>query len=320
VNTESYQYLFGPVPSRRFGWSLGVDLTPFKTCTLDCVFCQLGRTTAKTTERREYVRVTTVVAEIADWLRRGGKADYITLAGSGEPTLHSRFGEVIENVRGMTRTPIALLTNGTLLHLPEVRDAARLADVVKVTLAAADGALFEHIHRPCPGVTFEQVLEGECRFRAGFAGQLWLEVFLLWGVNSTPADVERIADLACQVRPHRIHLNTCVRPPAEGFAQAVPPERLRELARLFEPPAEVIAEFSGASSPAVLATEDTVLAMLRRRPATLVQVAQACGLHTNEASKYVGSLVRSRRVRVDRRDDDVYYAGVEPRGAAAGKR
>jgi len=310
--THHNTYLFGPVPSRRLGWSLGVDLTPTKTCSLDCVFCQLGRTTVKTTARREYVPVADVVAEIAEWLRSGGTADHITLAGSGEPTLHSRFGEVIERVRGMTAIPVALLTNGTLLHLPEVRQAACKADVVKVTLTAADETLFAQIHRPCEGVTFAQVLEGERRLRAEFTGQLWLEVFLLWGVNSTPAEVRRIAAMTREIRPDRVHLNTCVRPPAEASAEAVPAQRLAELATLFEPPAEVIAEFSTALSTKAKGTEAAVLALLQRRPCTAPQIALAFGLHANEVSKYLGKLLRTQRVRAEPRHGEVYYAGIEP--------
>ncbi|OPZ31440.1 MAG: molybdenum cofactor biosynthesis protein A [Lentisphaerae bacterium ADurb.BinA184] len=313
-----YQYLFGPVPSRRLGRSLGVDLTPRKTCTLDCIYCQLGRTTALTTERREYVPVADVVAEFADWLQSGGTADYITLAGSGEPTLHSRFGEVIERIRERTRIPVALLTNGTLLNRPDVLEAAAKADVVKVTLSAADETLFSRIHRPCRGVTLAQTVRGQVRLRDGFDGQIWLEVFLVWGVNSTPADVRRIAALARQVRPDRVQFNTSVRPPAEAFAEPVPGGVLAELAALFDPPAEVLAEFSAERSEQVGVTEETILAMLRRRPCTAGQVARVFGLHANEASKYLGKLLRTRRIRSERRADAVYYAGAGP-GTRSGR-
>lgn len=135
---QKYQYLFGPVPSRRLGRSLGVDLTPYKTCTLDCVFCQLGRTTKKTVTRQEYVPTDRVLAELEQWLKSDGKADYITLSGSGEPTLHSRFGEVLEFIRANSKIPAVLLSNGMMLYLPEVRAAAAYANVLKVSLSAWD--------------------------------------------------------------------------------------------------------------------------------------------------------------------------------------
>lgn len=327
---RTYQHIFGPVPSRRLGRSLGVDLTPMKTCTLDCIFCQLGRTTARTTERREYIPVKEVVAELAAWLQGGGTADYITLAGSGEPTLHSRFGDVIEQIRHLTRIPVALLTNGTLLHLPEVRQAAGKADVVKITLSASTKALFSQIHRPCRGVTLSHLLAGARQLRTEFPGQLWLEVFLLWGINSTPAEVQRIAALAETVKPDRLQLNTCVRPPAETFALAVPPERLQTLAPLFRPPAEVIAEFTSGQPPLVQVNVDSILALLQRRPCTAPQIAQVFDMHANEVSKYLGQLLRAARIRPEKRHADMYYAAtpspahVAPGGgetpAAAGNR
>jgi len=123
---KKYNYLFGPVPSRRFGRSLGIDLTPYKTCSLDCVFCQLGRTKEKTITRKEYVPIDAVMAELEEWLKTDGQADYITLSGSGEPTLHFRFGEILEFIRTNSAIPAVLLTNGTLLDHAQVRDAACL--------------------------------------------------------------------------------------------------------------------------------------------------------------------------------------------------
>ena len=306
--SKKYRHLFGPVPSRRFGRSLGVDLTPFKTCSLDCVFCQLGRTTCRTAERGEYVPAADVLAEIDDWLTTDGNADVITLSGSGEPTLHSRCGEVIEFIRRKTDIPVLLLTNGTLLHLPQVRDAAAVANVVKVSLSAWNQRSFEHINRPCAGLTFEQLVAGETAFRKVFKGQLLLEVFLLWGLNSTLVDVSKIAEFVSRVRPDRVQLNTAVRPPAEQFAVALPIEHMAELAGLFTPTAEVIAEFSAVHAADVQANEDTILAMLQRRPCTPEQVAAVFGMHLNEVSKYIGKLCRTGRAHSSRRGVGVYYS------------
>lgn len=306
---NNYKYIFGPVPSRRFGRSLGVDLTPFKTCSLDCIFCQLGTTTRKTDRCREYVPVDAVTAELKTWLESGEPADFITLAGSGEPTLHERFGEIIRFIRERTRIPVALLTNGTLLYRPEVRKQAANADVVKVTLTSWDRESFERIHRPCDGVTFERLVEGERLFRDEFPGRLWLEVFLLDGINAEPGQVKRLAETARLIRPDCIHLNTCVRPPAEADAKPVSAARLAGLASLFTPAAEVIAEFKSEKPVAMQASEDAVFEMLRRRPCTAAQIAEVFGMHLNELSKYLGDLIRSGRVRAIHRDSDIYYTG-----------
>jgi wyosine [tRNA(Phe)-imidazoG37] synthetase (radical SAM superfamily) len=298
------------VPSRRFGRSLGVDLTPFKTCSLDCIFCQLGHTTNKTVERREYVPPEKVLMEIGAWIEGGGKADYITLAGSGEPTLHSGFGEVIDFIHSSTDFPVALLTNGTTLHLPEIRAAAAKADVVKVTLSAWDQESFERIHRPCPGLTFGRQLESTCRFRDEFKGLLWLEVFLIEGLNSAPEDVGRIAKMIRRIRPDKIQLNTCVRPPAESTAIAVAEDKMAELASLFDPPAEVIAEFR-SDCPVIEVNEIDILEMLRRRPCTAVQVAAAFDMHPNEVSKYIGRLLKKKLIYSEGAGAGSYYTALK---------
>jgi wyosine [tRNA(Phe)-imidazoG37] synthetase (radical SAM superfamily) len=301
-------HLFGPVPSRRFGRSLGVDLTAYKTCSFDCVFCQLGRTTNKTLERREYIATDRVVEELRQWLAGGGRADYVTLSGSGEPTLHSAFGEVIDAIHRHGAIPAAVLTNGSLLSHGEVREAAARADVVKVSLSAWSQDVFEQVNRPHPQLRFDRVLEGMRRFRAAFSGQLWLEVFLVSGMNDRPDDVVKIAELAEQIGPDRIHLNTAVRPPAEAFAEPVPKDRLAPLCRLFHPKAEMIAEVDIRCDPKITINEETIYAMLKRRPCTSEQIAQGFGMHFNEVSKYLGYLIRSGRVREVRKNGSVYYA------------
>ena len=306
-----YEYLFGPVPSRRFGRSLGVDLTPFKTCPLDCIFCQLGRTTVKTMERAEYVPVDAVTAELAQWFHDGGRADYVTLSGAGEPTLHTGFGQVLEFIKSRSSIPAALLTNGTMLRFGEVREAAAVADVVKISLSCRDQTSFEIINRPHPDLTFEALVDGMRQFRKIFRGSLWLEVFLVWGMNSTPADVQKIAMLAADLKPDRIQLNTAVRPPAEEFAVALPQKQMNELAGLFEPFAEVIAEFSSDLNLHSSVDENAVLDMLRRRPCTAEQTAEVFGVHINEIVKYIGKLMRTGRIRAEHRNGLTYYAAEQ---------
>ena len=306
---EKYRTLFGPVPSRRLGRSLGVDLTPYKTCNFDCVFCQLGRTSNKTVERKPYVPVDFAISELASWLKEGGEADYITLSGSGEPTLNSGFGQVLEFLKDVPISS-ALLTNGSTLVLPEVRKAASLADVVKVSLSVWDQHSLEMINRPHPSVRFDDIVEGQKKLREELSGELWMEVFVLAGMNSMRADMEKIAAVVRQISPDRIHLNTVTRPPAEDFAAAPPESMLEDLTGLFDPPAEVVAEFSAECSKNMEVNEETVMAMLRRRPCTMAQIAEAFGLHLNEVSKFVGKLGRTGRVRAVRKKGEVYYNAV----------
>jgi len=202
-----YKHIFGPVPSRRLGRSLGVDLTPGKTCTFDCVYCQLGRTIYKTLRRKEYVPSQQVTNEFQNWLRQRVEADYITLSGSGEPTLHSQFGDLIQEIKSRAETPVALLTNGSLLCDVDVARAASPADLVKVSLCAWNQESFEAINRPHPDVVFGDVVSGIHRLRQRFNGELWVEVFVVPGLNSEPEQMEQIAEV----------IEDCTAPGSKGF-------------------------------------------------------------------------------------------------------
>ncbi|MEA1945894.1 MAG: radical SAM protein [Thermodesulfobacteriota bacterium] len=307
---KKYRYLFGPVPSRRFGRSLGVDLTPYKTCSMDCIFCQLGRTTEKTVARKEYVPTDIVLSELKEWLNKDGRADYITLSGSGEPTLHSRFGEVLEFIRANSKIPAVLLSNGTMLNLLAVRAAAACANVVKVSLSAWNQASYEWVNRPHPQLRFDHLIKGQKDFRAQFKGQLWMEIFLIAGTNSTPANVRKIADLAKEIGPDRIHLNTAVRPPSEDYAAALSEKRMEALTDLFHPTAEIIAEFKAKHANHVQADQETIFSMLQRRPCTADQIADVFDMHLNEVSKYLGKLMRTGQICSELKKRAVYYSVV----------
>ena len=293
--SKNFKHVFGPVPSRRLGRSLGVDLVPFMTCSYDCIYCQLGRTTCKTVERKEWVPMDAVLEELKQ--RLTSRPNYITLSGSGEPTLHSRLGEIIEHIQAMSDVPVAVLTNGSLLWQKEVREEVALADVVLPSLDAPDPERFEFINRPHPDITFERLLDGLAAFRREFSGKYWLEVMLLGGYTSLPAQVRQLADWVRRIQPNKVQLNTAVRPPAEGYAMAVPPERLAELARIFEPPAKVVAEHRGQRTSAVTqGSAETILALVRRRPCTVEDIARGLGLNPSETVKWLADLERRGKV------------------------
>lgn len=309
TRVKQHGFIFGPVPSRRLGRSLGVDVVPFKTCTFDCIYCQLGRTTNKTIERREWVPLKGVIEELRTKL--AWRPDYITIAGSGEPTLYSRMGELIEAIRSMTDIPVAVITNGSLLWQKAVRDELRHANVVLPSLDAGDNGLFRAVNRPHTAITFERLIAGLAAFRQEFRGEYWLEVLLLGGYTAIEEEVKKIKKLTARIKPDRIHLNTCVRPPAEDFAYAVDWRRLVELADLFTPPAEVITDFRpGASRPASAECNGQIPELLRRRPCTLRDLAAGLGLHPNEAAKEIERLLRSGLVLEARKGDGegTYYA------------
>ena len=171
IANKKREYIFGPVPSRRLGRSLGVDLVPFKTCTYDCIYCQLGRTTNKTMQRKEWVSIDIVIEQLKAKL--SSKPDYITLSGSGEPTLYSRLEELIIKIKDITDIPVAVLTNGSLLWLPEVRNALKSADMVVPSLDAGSSQLFQYVNRPHADIRFSKMLQGLGDFRKYYSGQYW---------------------------------------------------------------------------------------------------------------------------------------------------
>ena len=257
----------------------------------------------------EYVSTAEVLAEIDDWLGRTERADFMTLAGSGEPTLHTRFGDVLRHIHEHSRHRTALLSNGTLFHLPDVRAGAALADVVKLSLSAWDEASFQQINRPHPELTFHKLVRGYDAFREQFAGELWLEVFLMRGLNDSIHALEAVAALARRFRPNRIHLNTSVRPPAEPSAHALTQNELAALAHIFDPVAEVIAEFrdSRGKCPPASLCESSAWALVARHPATVDEIAAACGATVGDVDALLRALLADKRVVAEVRGGRTYF-------------
>jgi len=313
MSQAGFQYVYGPVPSRRLGRSLGIDLVPFKTCTYDCVYCQLGRTTNKTIERKDYVAVGDVLAEMERALSVKPAPDFISLAGSGEPTLNDRIGDLILKIRNITQIPVAVLTNGSLLWIPEVQEALMGADIIIPSLDAGDEHLFQCVNRPHPEIEFDKVIDGLAEFTARFVGSVWLEVFLLAGVTGIPAEIEKLASLTRRIRPNRVQLNTVSRPPAEEFAFAISGEQMEHFRKLFSETAEVISESEQGESPSLSAggaTNRDILSLLRRRPCTVRDVSSGLGIHHEEASKHLHVLSKQGAVVSVRRNDVIFYEAV----------
>jgi len=298
------QLVYGPVPSRRLGRSLGVDLVPLKTCTYDCVYCQLGRTTRKTVRRQRWVDPDTVVAQVRD--RLSSKPDVIALAGSGEPTLHSHLREVIAGIDAITDVPVAVITNGSLLGRSDVRKALAGADIVLPSLDAPSEDLFRKVNRPHTSLHLDGLVDGLVSFRAGYRGEIWLEVMLLAGVTDPVAEVRGLAELAARIAPDRIQLNTVVRPPAESFVAAVDGATLEELAALFTPHAEVIADLPASAGVGVAAQAD-VLALVSRRPCTVADIASGLGIHHGEALKAAIALVNQGAAQLHTHQGRSFY-------------
>jgi len=305
------KYIYGPVSSRRLGRSLGVDIVPYKVCTQDCVYCQLGSTGRTTLRRRRWVPVEDVLAELSATLADGLEADFITFAGSGEPTLNSQLGEILRRARGITDIPLAVLTNGTLFYRPEVRKDCCYADLVIPSLDAAEERTYRTINRPHPDISIEKLVSGLVEFRKQFSGQIWLEVFLLDGLNTDSKQIADIKALVERIGPDKVHLNTAVRPTAVPGIKAVPLKRLHRIAARLGPKCEVIAEFPAGRPPKKRTTNPHyVFSMLERRPCSLAEICTALAIHPDLARRYLASLRRSGLISSYRKNKITFYEAV----------
>jgi wyosine [tRNA(Phe)-imidazoG37] synthetase (radical SAM superfamily) len=285
-----------------------VDIVPFKTCTYDCIYCQLGRTTQKTVRCSPLVPVEKVIREVQDALKGIPRPDYVTISGSGEPTLHSELGEIVSRIKSLTDVPVAIITNGSLFFRKEVREACLTADLVVPSLDAGDDAMFQYVNRPHASLSFGEVVNGLAEFRREYRGNIWLEVFLLGGVTAVRDEVLKIKEQADRIEPDRIQLNTVVRPAAEEYAFPVAAEEMTKLCGLLGDRAEIIPSFSpkpGNEESKVL--RDDILALVARRPCSVEDIANGLMMNRAHVLKHLDDLVSKRLVTYTLRNGRVYY-------------
>lgn len=284
--------IFGPVLSRRLGYSLGIDMVPVKTCNLDCLYCEVCPTSRHMEDRDQFLNVEDVIAEIQT---QDADFDYLTLTGSGEPTLHCDLDKFIAELRRAFRKPLVLITNSLLFRDADVRRECQGFDLVMPSLDAVSQSVFEAINRPLPGIRIEDVIEGLVKFAAEFSGIIWLEILLAKGLNDSSAELRRLAAAAERIAPQKIQLNTVVRPPAYKQAiQGLSYQELTEAAKFFHPEQTEIllsAERSLRNLPAL--TEDRLVQFLARRPAPFHELMQCFKTSPQELRTILGKLEKS---------------------------
>ena len=289
--------VYGPVPSRRLGFSLGIDLFPSKVCTFDCVYCQLGKGGKKSAVRKAYVPERRVLADLKKALAKGHRLDHVTFSGSGEPTLHAGIGRLIRGAKKMTRTPIAVLTNASLLESKDVRDELRAADIVVPSLDAALPPVWKRVNRPMPSLDLERIVEGLEAFRKVFKGQIWLEVMLVKGVNDGPGNVEALKRAIGRIKPDKVHLNTVTRPPAEKTAAALGPEELEDVCRRLGGRAEAVVDFKDKKQTAAhRRLKEVLYGLIRRRPVTLEDMTASLGETRDDVRRQLEELLQEKKI------------------------
>lgn len=289
-----YHHLFGPVPSRRLGVSLGIDLTPDTSCTFNCVYCECGKTERLTRERREYVPTADVIAELRACLSAAPFLDSITFSGSGEPTLHSGIGEIIAFLKDeYPQYRVTVLTNSSLLDTEDVRAALHRADLVIPSLDAISDPVFRKVNRPLPGITSASIINGVRAFCTEFTGAVWIEIFIVPGINDTAEELELFKTTLQTLRFDRVQLNTLDRPGAVSWIVPVPAARLEEIARFLGGGVELVASRrdSRALPTSDVLARDLVLSTIQVRPCTAADLATVTGLPASDIETCVQDLL-----------------------------
>jgi len=306
-----YKHLFGPVPSRRLGMSLGIDLIPKKVCSLNCVYCEVGNTTKLTIDRMEYVKYGQVIAELKQFMSNDPKIDYITFSGSGEPTLNSRIGDVLNFIKkDYPEVKTAVLTNGTLLFDKKLRTELLQADVILPSLDAASQSSFEKIDRPDSNLKIDTYIQGLVDLRKEYKENIWLEIFLLKDYNDSKEELDLFKNAILRINPDSIQLNTLDRP---GTVAGLVPLSKNEMQEIIDywnlPNVEIIASAHERTSIESYSSdiETAILETIARRPCTLDDLHRFLGIHINEINKYLGALEANNKIESVNLARGVFY-------------
>ncbi len=308
----SKRYIYGPVPSRRLGRSLGIDIIPHKICSYDCIYCQLGNTMDKTINRKTFYKPSLILDELNEFLEQNIEVDFITFSGSGEPTLNSDIGEMISQVKFISDIPTVVLTNGSLLWDENVRYELKEADIVVPSMDAVSGEVFEMINRPCKELEILKVLDGLRKFSESFQGKIYLEMMFVKGINDSEYEINKMREFIQKLRIDKIQLNTVVRPPCEKDSKPLNKEEMGNIKEMFRDSGsvETIAHFSAKIKTVYnIDVEKEVINLLKRRPCKLKEMSVSLGIHTNELIKYMTELESKNIIKSYVVDDskDNYY-------------
>ncbi len=303
------KYCFGPVPSRRLGRSLGVDILPMKTCNLNCVYCELGITEKFTCDRAEYIPANHIKRDIETVFRSGRHPfDVLTFTASGEPCLHSRLGELIEFAKSLSGKPVVVLTNGTLVADPAVRRDLCLADIILPSLDAVLPQSFRRVNRPAQCVDIGSIVTGLADLSKQFQGEMWLEVLLVKGLNDSEEDIKALKEAIEEINPCRVQLNSVARPPAEPWARPLSQDRMEEIKNFLGSRAEVVVDFNRRLREGFMpVVEVEIMETLKRRPMTAHDISEILSIDPEIADTVLEKMLRGSLIKKEIFQGRTYY-------------
>jgi len=315
-----YKHLFGPVPSRRLGMSLGIDLVPKKVCSLNCVYCEVGKTTTLTMNQDEYVSEKVIKEELLDYFKNNPDPDTFTFSGSGEPTLNNKIGPILDFLKEhKPHVNVAVLTNGTLMSLPSLREAIVNADIVLPSLDAVSELAFKRINRPQHDIDIDVYINGIIDFRKlqlerekldGRKRIMDLEIFILPGYNDSKSELDLFKEVILRINPTTVQLNTLDRPGSVKHLISASRSKLEEIVNYWgldnvliisaAPNRKKIQSYKGD-------IEKAIVEMISRRPCTLDDLSVSLGHHISEINKYLDVLESEKIITRMEEDRGVFY-------------
>ncbi len=310
-----YKYVFGPVPSRRLGVSLGVDLVKMKTCNLDCIYCECGPTKKYIKDRGEFVKVEELISELKEVLE-DLKPDYITFSGGGEPTLNISLGEIVREIKKISTARLALITNSTLLNKEDILEDVMGVDLIMPSIDAVSEEVFLKINRPDKDMKITDITDGIRKLGSRFSGEIYIEVFIVEGINDTQEELKKFASYLKTVRYTKIQLNSLARPGAEGWVKPANIERLSEIKDYFENQGlenvEIIKKYQNRSYIKNYneTLEKLILGMLAKRACSLVDLLDISNIGKNELNKYLDILEKEGKIKSLIKDNQIFLKKV----------
>jgi wyosine [tRNA(Phe)-imidazoG37] synthetase (radical SAM superfamily) len=305
------RFVFGPVPSRRLGFSLGVDIIPRKYCNFDCIYCQIGKTTDTNVARNRFFEVEEVIKEIADAVQDTERVDFVTFSGSGEPTLNKNLGVMIKELKRSVSIPVAVITNSSLMWIEEVRNDLINADVVLPSLDAASDDVFKSINRPQANLELASIIEGIRDFRKNFKGKIWLEIMLIKDVNDSPDELQKLRSALDNLEVDKIHLNTVTRPPSERNVGPLNRKELEQIRRSFGSRCEIISSFEKDGIHEEQAGWTTTLVdVLKRRSLTIQDIVRITGASSLQVNEELNRMEKKGSIKAYRLGNDIYYTAA----------
>jgi len=305
---KNYKYIFGPVPSRRFGLSLGIDLLGSKICSMDCIYCEVGRTINLTMKRDEYVPAREVLDEIRDFLETNSeKPDYITFSGMGEPTLHSSIGFIIDRIHEMTDIPVCVLTNSTTITNENVFNSLLGADVVVPSLDALNANSIKKLNKPVQGLDFKKIVEKLSEFKKAFKGRLLVEILFVKGINDNESELEVLYKAVNEINPDGLQIHTVARPSMSGHADPVSDEFLEYARNYFSVSSSKIGEFNKINKNYSQSDEDMIVSLLKIRPCHFQEILDSTGITETKLNELLEGLNNKGEIKKMNFNDITYY-------------